>query len=207
MSSTCRCPAPAGREPHGVIRSRTLSVDLFFTKTTTGFMEIFVDCLARLPNLRTLEVFSVNRTDLITKELGRERAQFSSIRELWVNGVSVLFVRSCPNVESVMITGSDPHDIRTLCLYGCGLERLKRVAGVPQKCVWQGELEATSGQRHLLTEGTAMKVVQAWPDLQEICIRDQTESIRIPVSSPCQGLPGLICLSFLCRLILGSSNT
>jgi len=136
-------------------------VDLWFTESTKGFMTNFVDCLVLLPNLRTLEVFNVNRTSLVVRELGLERAQFPSIRELWVNGVSVLFARTCPNMETVTITGSEPQDIGSLCLYGYGLKRLKRVAGVPKEYVQRGELKDTSSQRHLFTEGTPMVVVQA----------------------------------------------
>ena len=127
-------------ETNEVSPCRALSTDLWFTDTTKDLMTIFVDCLVKLPNLRTLEVFSTNRTGLVTKGLSRVYARFPSIRELWVDGVSVQFARGCPNLESVTVTGLAPQNI---CLYGNVSKGLKRVAGVPPEYVWLGESRDT----------------------------------------------------------------
>jgi len=125
---------------HEVSLPRALSVDLWPADDAEESSTIFVDCLVQLPNLRTLEVFSADCVDLVMMTLELECAQFPSIRELWVNGVSIPLVKSCPNVESVTVSRSDPQDIGLLCLYGRGLRRSKRVAGILPQCVWPGEL-------------------------------------------------------------------
>ena len=52
-----------------------------------------------------------------------------------------------------------------------------------------------------------MEVVQVWPDLQEIGIKDTIGSIRIPVSLPCWELLKLMCLPLLHRPTLEPLNT
>ena len=128
--------APNRRITHEAPHCRALSADLWLTDATKDLMTVFVDCLVRLPNLKTLEVFSVNRISLVTGGLKRERALFPSIRELWVGGVSTL-IRSCPNVESMRVMGGFFPDIEMLCLHG---KNLRRVAGVYKQHVWRGEL-------------------------------------------------------------------
>ena len=64
-------------------------------------MNKFVDTLARLPNLRTLELLSVSRRGPVTAGLKRKCANFPSIREMAVNVTYPDFIRSCPNLEGL----------------------------------------------------------------------------------------------------------
>ena len=110
-------------------------MDLSPADSTKGSSTIFVDCLVQLPNLRTLEIFSANRPSLVMAALERKCARFPSIRELWVDGVSVPLVKCCPNVENITVSSSNPQDVGLLCLYGSGSRRLRRVVGILPQCV------------------------------------------------------------------------
>ena len=116
-------------------------MDLRSTDTTKDLMTKFVDCLVRLPNLRILDIFVPGSIDLTKQEFKRECARFPSIRELLVCSSLVEFVGNCPNVESVMITGSLIQHIEILCLHG---KRLRRVAGVNKNNVRRGEFRVQS---------------------------------------------------------------
>ena len=157
-------------------------MDLCLTEATKDLMTIFIDCLVRLPNLITLDVFNTSDISRVACGLERTCARFPNIRELWVHGVSVVFIESCPNVESVTTTGVYPLNIEFLCAHGKKLKRLKRVAGIPKEYVHQGEPRGTSFPGCPFTKVIAMEVVQVWPGLQEIGIKDTIGSI---VSLPC----------------------
>jgi hypothetical protein len=105
-------------------------------------MSKFIDCLVRLPNLRTLEVFSTSHLSPITKGLKRKSARFSSVRELAISNRTAKFIGCCPNVETV--TAPDQLSLggaTVLSSYGKGLEKLKRVVGVAEDSVRLGKLE------------------------------------------------------------------
>jgi hypothetical protein len=104
-------------------------------------MTKFIDCLVRLPNLRTLEVFSATHVGPITKGLKRKCARFPGIRELGISNATVKFVGSCPNVESIIVTDTLTWDgAPVLNLYGRTLGKLKRVMGIHESFVHHGEL-------------------------------------------------------------------
>ena len=130
------CSTSTHRTTHEMSFPRTISADLLFTDATEDLMTIFVDCLILLPNLRTLEVFSTNRSVSVEKELERECARFPSIRELWVDGRLGL-VRNCPNVESVTVMDGFSRAIEMLCSHG---KRVRRVAGVDVLNIRRGKL-------------------------------------------------------------------
>ena len=91
-------------------------------------MNKFVGTLARLPNLRTLELLSVSRRGPVTAGLKRKCANFPSIREMAVNVTYPDFIRSCPNLEGLTfrsILSSSGYS--ALKSYGAGL---KRITGV-----------------------------------------------------------------------------
>ena len=91
-------------------------------------MTKFVDCLVRLPNLKTLEILNVSSRAPISKALKRKHAIFPSIRELRITHACHQFIRNCPNLENLTFTnGFDTHSPTTILSHG---ERLKRVAGV-----------------------------------------------------------------------------
>ena len=121
----------------GLSTCRVLSVDLWVTDTTKDLMTKFVDCLVRLPNLRTLDIFVAGSPDSTKQELERKCARFPSIRELWVCSSLVELVGNCPNVESVRVMGAIFPDIEILCLHG---KSLGRVAGVQRDQIQLGEL-------------------------------------------------------------------
>jgi hypothetical protein len=143
-------------------------------------MTKFVDCLVQLPNLRTLEIFGVSQP--IT-ELLQKRARFPGIRELWISEPLAEFVGSCPNVESVTFTDGLSWD-GTEILSSQG-KKLKRVAGVHQGYVWQGELRDTFRSEADTQWGYITEVVQGCPDLQEISIKGAIGG----VPRPTVGLP------------------
>ena len=91
-------------------------------------MTKFIDCLVRLPNLKTLEILSVGSRAPISKALNRKHARFPSIQELRITHACHRFIRNCPNLESLILTdGFDIHSPHTIRSHGMGL---KRVAGV-----------------------------------------------------------------------------
>ena len=115
-------------------------MDLLFVSRGENLVKLFVDCLVRLPNLRSLEVFCPAwHAGSLTKELELECAQLPSIRDLGVSRVSIP-VRGCPNVESITVSRGFFTDIEMLCTYG---RRLRRVAGISRQHLWRGEFRDT----------------------------------------------------------------
>lgn len=97
-------------------------------------MTKFVNCLVRLPNLRTLEILNVTSRAPISKALKRKYATFPSIRELRITRASHHFIRNCPNLENLTFTdGLDTYAPATVRLYCRGL---KRIAGVDVYSKW-----------------------------------------------------------------------
>ena len=90
-------------------------------------MTKFVDTLVRLPNLRTLELLGVSHRSPVTRGLKRKCAQFPSIREMTVCCVYPDFIKSCPNLESLVFKGPFMGSYKDIGPY-CA--RLKRVGGV-----------------------------------------------------------------------------
>ena len=114
---------------------RTFSVQLSFLHAPKDLMTKFVDCLARLPNLKTLEILSVSSRAPISKALQHKYAVFPSIRELRITPVCHNFIRNCPNLEHLTFTsGVTARVPATIHSHG---KRLKRVAGVGTYC-WSG---------------------------------------------------------------------
>ena len=121
---------------------RTLSVDLYFTRAPEDLMAKFIDCLALLPNLKTLEVFSTTR-DGLPPGVFRQKSTWShAIRELTIDGTTMELVGRCPNVESVTVRGTlFPEGATLLGSYGKGLKKLRRIVEVHESAVKQGKLE------------------------------------------------------------------
>jgi len=91
-------------------------------------MTKFVNCLVRLPNLKTLEILGAGPRAPISKALKRKYAIFPSIRELRITHASHHFIRNCPNLENLIFaSGLDTHTPASVLSHGKGL---KRVAGV-----------------------------------------------------------------------------
>jgi len=87
-------------------------------------MTKFVDCLLRLPNLKTLEILRVDSRTPVPKALKRKSAQFPSIRELRITQECHHFIRKCPNLENLTLTdGFDKHSVATVSSHGGGLKR------------------------------------------------------------------------------------
>jgi len=131
-------------------------VDLQFAGAPKDLMTNFVDCLVRLPNLRTLDIFSTSSIESVKQGLRRECARFPNIRELWIGDMLGTFVGSCLNVESVTTLGGLSCDVRSLCLQARELKRLKRVAGIHKLDLLQGEL------REFLVEGDYWLKLPLW---------------------------------------------
>ena len=130
---------------HEVSPCRALSVDLCFQDAPKDLMTKFVDCLVQLPNLRTLEMFSASHIRPVTRGLKRKCAWFPSVRELTIGNSLVKFIKNCPNVESVTLSGAfDSGGAQILGSYGKELKKLKRVAGVHVDYVSLGESRNTS---------------------------------------------------------------
>jgi len=136
MSSTC-APVPSRRKINEVTPYRALSADVWFVGVKADLATVFVDCLAQLPNLRTLEIPIVNRVNTVKQELKRECAQFPSIRELWICDELVEFVGNCQNLESVTVVGASLRSAEILHFRG---KRLRHVAGVHKDHIQSGEL-------------------------------------------------------------------
>lgn len=118
-------------------------MDLDFKNGPEDLSMKFFHCLALLPNLETLQIFSANDRGIILTELRRECAQFPSVRELGISEATVYFTGRCPNVESITarerltLNGGE-----ILGLYGNWnkLEKLKRLVGVQEDAVEWGKL-------------------------------------------------------------------
>jgi len=113
------------------------SVQLHFSWAPEDLMTKFVDCLLRLPNLKTLEILGVGARAPISKALKRKHTIFPSIRELRITHACHHFIRNCPNLENLIFTnGVDTHSPATVRSHGGGL---KRVAGMDyhtSRCGW-----------------------------------------------------------------------
>jgi len=104
-------------------------------------MTKFVNCLVRLPNLRTLEVFNTSHTGPINKGLKRKCARFTGVRELRISNKTAKFIGSCPNVESIITPDGFSWGASTQTLFSHARElgKLKRLVGVDMFYVGQGE--------------------------------------------------------------------
>ena len=161
-------------------------MDLQLKYAPKDLMSKFIDCLIRLPNLRTLEVFSASHISPITRGLIRKSARFHTVRELVITNRTAKFIGNCPNVETVMAPDLLNLDGAAILIsYKMVLKNLKRVIGIAEKCVSLGE--PTGVLSSALTEGSTIKVVQEFPDLQEIGIKDSAEP---PVRPPVLKIPG-----------------
>jgi len=95
-------------------------------------MAKFVDCLVRLPNLKTLEVLKVSSRAPVSKALKRKHAVFPSIRALRITYTCHHFIRNCPNLEDVTFTAPlDSHARATIRSHGKGLKRVVGVDSYP----------------------------------------------------------------------------
>lgn len=103
-------------------------MDLDFTAVPFDLMEKFIDTLARLPNLRTLNLLSVSHRGPATAGLNRKCAKFPNIREMTICPEYPEFVKSCPNLESLNFGHGFTRD-RSTAIDICGAG-LKRVTGV-----------------------------------------------------------------------------
>lgn len=130
----------------------------------------FVDCLVRLPNLRTLEILGAGPRAPISKALKRKYATFPSIRELRITPACHHFIKNCPNLETLTFTRSlDTHAPTTVLSHG---QRLRCIRGVPVQR-WRGMhgkflgrclISATTQKRHITAVGSGC------PNLREIGI-------------------------------------
>ena len=85
---------------------RTFSVNLHLQYSPPDLMNKFVDCLVRLPNLKTLEILNIDPGDAIPMALERELATFTlpSVRKLRILPECHNLVENCPNLESLIFT-------------------------------------------------------------------------------------------------------
>ena len=133
-------------------------------------MKKLVDCLVRLPNLKTLEVLSVSSRAPISKILKRKYASFPNIRELRITHACHHFIRNCPNLEDLTFTdGLDVHSRATILSHGKGLKRVAGVGvihtgGLHGKIVNIYPTLATTQRRRVTAVGWGC------PNVREICI-------------------------------------
>lgn len=135
---------------------RTFSVTLSFYNAPEDLMTRFVDCLVRLPNLKTLEILGAGPRAPISKALSRKYAVFPRIRELRITPACHHFIRKCPNLKNLTFTGTmDIHAPSTLESYG---KELERVAGVTIYC-WRGIYAVSRGCPDLREIGIVGSIV------------------------------------------------
>jgi hypothetical protein len=107
---------------------RTISVNLHLQSSPPDLMTKFIDCLVRLPNLKTLEILDIDLMDVVPKALERELATLPSVRELRILPECHHLVEKCPNLESLIFTRPpDEHALSTVLSRGQGL---RSVAGM-----------------------------------------------------------------------------
>ena len=103
---------------------RTFSVNLHLQYSPPDLMNKFIDCLVRLPNLKTLEILDIDPGDAIPRALKRELATFTlpSVRELRILPECHHLVENCPNLESLIFTRpADERAHSTVLSHGQGL--------------------------------------------------------------------------------------
>jgi len=99
-------------------------MELIFEDAPKDLMENFADVLARLPNLKTLELLWVGRSD----KLDRKYAEFPNIREMTTCGAYLDLIEKCPNLESLTFRRDfGRYYSRILRKYGAGLKRIMGV--------------------------------------------------------------------------------
>lgn len=182
------------------IFSRSFSVYLHLSLSPEDLMIKFVDCLVRLPNLRTLEILAAGPRLPISKALRRKYATFPSIRELRITPACHHFIRNCPNLESLTFARSlDTHAPATILSHGKGL---RRIAGVPvhRSRGMHGEFFNRSSDLFIIW-GRITAVGSGCPNLREIGI---IGSIRVRILfGGCFGYARLF-LFQSCRTYLGT---
>ena len=180
---------------HEVLPCRVLSVDLIVHLPPGDLVTTFFDCLALLPNLKTLDIFTPNRKGVFSG-LNQKSAQFHSIRGLGVTEATAELVWRCPNVESVTIRG----EAGGTALFGSrrkNLKKLKRVVGVHEGAFEPGKLKYGFWSEASIHWRCIAKVVRCFPGLREVCIRDWTGILDERHVSPCAGgLPDSNWLTF-----------
>ena len=108
----------------------TFSVRLPPMRYPQDLIDKFVECIVRLPNLKTLEVLEVRARAPISKALRRKHAIFPTIRELRITPACHHFIRKCPNLKDLTFTTTmDTYAPSTLLAYGKGLRRVAGVTG------------------------------------------------------------------------------
>jgi hypothetical protein len=118
---------------------RAMTVDLACDGTETIF-DIFVRCLAVLPNLHTLEVISMGNhyTEPLRKAL--HDIKLPQIRTLILPSMAHCLLRHCPNVDDLTCTPFRPNEdfIESLIVGG---QKLRRFAVLfPGNAIaWTGE--------------------------------------------------------------------
>ena len=158
-------------------------------------MTKFFDCLVLLPNLKTLEIFSTSHDGMFLEVKGRS-TQFPSVRELVGGERAMEFLWRCPNVERLTIRGT-PRDNALPASHGENLKQLRRIAGVREGVVGTGKLKDTFWLEAFIHLRCVAEVVRCFPDLREICIKDETATFNLPCVSPCAGrLPDSYWLTF-----------
>lgn len=106
-------------------------------------MTKFVDCLIQLVNLKTLEVFSADSGEFITRGLEQPSALFPGICELGISDSTAQFVGNCPNVETITALNQLSLESATiLSSRGRELKKLERVVGIAECFVQLDELES-----------------------------------------------------------------
>lgn len=117
-------------------------MDLCFNGAPKDLMTKFVDCLTRLPNLRTLEIFGTSDVEPVTRGLKQKSAHFPGVRKLGISNTTAIFARNCPNVETITALPRISLEGSTILRsHGGELRNLKRVVGIAEKCVYLGEVE------------------------------------------------------------------
>ena len=158
-----------------IVFYRFISVDLRFEGAPRGLTTKFLNCLAQLPNLRTMEAFGTGGATSVIRGFERNPVQFPGVCELVIGDDTAEFIGRCPNVETI-ISPRPLSSIGATILNSEGrkLKKLKRVVGVAEDSVQLGELDDTSELGVPAYRRHDMQVTQGCPDLQEIGISDST---------------------------------
>ena len=139
-------------------------------------MAKFIECLALLPNLKTLEVFSTVRAGVPPGGFGQKSTWSRAIRELTIDGTTMELVGRCPNVESVTVRRMLSSGGATLLgSYGKGLKKLKRIVKVHVSAVKQGKLGdiLVEDTRSLIIDDTSRKLRKTFRTSKKFATRVQ----------------------------------
>ena len=144
-----------------------------FVDGADGVMRLFVECLAVLPNLHTLEIVSMRKDESVQSfAIALERAKLQlQVRTLVLPPSAHWLLRYCPNVEDLRCCATKPDEAFVGSLVAGRLDRLTKFAVLcpgdtdiwPSRDLFRFSLDWTQGR-------FSVEMAEAYPGIHELSI-------------------------------------